>query len=63
MSYLMEELTDWWPLLSFGLDCYLTEGNEQRRAATRDPVTSRRHINAKLFDILHLFSTVYVTVP
>lgn len=52
-SYLTEEPTHWWPLLSFRLDCYLTGGDDQVvdvcvciensrwRVATRDPVTSR----------------------
>lgn len=29
MSYLIQELTNWWPLLSFRLDCNLSEGNNQ----------------------------------
>lgn len=29
MSYLIQELTSWWPLLSFGLDCSLSEGYGQ----------------------------------
>ena len=74
MSYLIQELTNWWPLLSFGLDRNLSEGNrlfvyvEKSQDDTcggfQPSLGKPSHTNAKLSNmaLLHLFS-VYRSPP
>lgn len=72
MSYLIQELTNWWPLLSFRLDCDLSEGDNQtvdvcvcrekcrgfQPSLRKNPVTPMQSFLIRLYCTCFLYITV-----